>query len=202
MTPLLAVLALASGGWWSEGGEKIWAENGRIFIKADNPAVPGGAVATVWFRQPHPADFQLDVDAHVISSTIGANNINLFFCYTDPAGRPLEETRETRRNAEYDLYHKLNGYIVTFLNDAGTARVRMRRNPGFQLMNEVHRGQCRAGETYHLRVVKRGGAIEFWVDGEKMLEGRDPQPLGEGLLGLRTYRTYLWWDNLKVSRRP
>src|SRR5215467_1632664 len=65
--------------WWVEGGERVWVEDGRLHVKADNPKLPGGGVATVWCRVPHPANFQLDVDAHVISSSIDANNINLFF---------------------------------------------------------------------------------------------------------------------------
>jgi len=186
------------GRWWAEGGKNVRVEHGRLYVDANDPDTPGGGVATVWYKSPHPGDFELEVDAHVISSAIGANNINLFFSYSDPAGTPLEETRAARRNAEYNLYHRLNGYIVTFLNDAGRARVRIRRNPGFHLLNETFHGECRQGVTYHLRVTKLKGEISFWVDGERLLSAQDPHPLEGGLLGLRTFRTSLWWDNLRV----
>ena len=181
--------------WWVEGGDRVWVEDGRLHVDADR------SVATVWCRTPHPPDFQLDLDAHVVSSSVDANNINLFFSYSDPAGRPLEETRESRRTAGYDLYHKLSGYIVTFLNDtqAEKARVRIRRDPGFHLLAEKFGGECRAGVTYHLRAIKRGGHIAFQVDGREVLKAEDSNPLGAGLLGLRTYRTNLWWDNVRVS---
>ena len=181
--------------WWVEGGDRVWVEDGRLHVDADR------SVATVWCRTPHPADFQLDLDAHVVSSSVDANNINLFFSYSDPSGRPLEETRESRRTAGYDLYHKLSGYIVTFLNDteAEEARVRIRRDPGFHLLAEKFGGECRAGVTYHLRAIKRGGHIAFQVDGREVLKAEDSNPLGAGLLGLRTYRTNLWWDNVRVS---
>src|SRR5512146_2581250 len=105
--------------WWVEGGERTWIEDGRLHLKAD-PAAKGtpGGVATVWYRSPHSADFEAELDAHVVSSSLDANNINLFFNYTDPAGVPLEQTKDSRQSAEYALYHKLNGYIITFLNDA------------------------------------------------------------------------------------
>jgi hypothetical protein len=48
-------------------------------------------------------------------------------------------------------------------------------------------------------VVKRKGEITFFVDGEKMLAATDPHPLGVGLIGLRTYRTSLWWDNIRAT---
>jgi hypothetical protein len=196
--------------WWTEGGETHWIEAGRLHMKADNPKIEGGGAATAWWRLPHPADFDLTLDAHVVSSSIEANNINLFFCYSDPAGKPLFDTRESRRTADYNLYHQLNGYIVTFLNDAkgeggrnqdgsAKARVRIRRNPGFQLLNETFTKQCRAGVTYQLSLSKRGGHIRFAVDGETLLEADDPEPWQGGLLGLRTYRTFLWWDNLRLT---
>jgi hypothetical protein len=188
--------------WWTEGGERVRVENGRLRMSADNPKVPGGGVATAWYRAPHPADFELELDAHVISSSLDANNINLFFNYSDPSGAPLEETRATRRYAEYALYHKLSGYIVTFLNDpdaaTGKARVRIRRNPGFHLLAETRAYHCRPGRTYRLKLAKQGGRIRFAVDGQELLEATDPDPLGGGYFGLRTYRTDLWWDNIRL----
>lgn len=199
--------------WWVEGGERVWVEDGRLHVKAD-PAGKGsaGAVATVWHRAVQPGDFDLELDAHVVSSSADANNINLFFGYTDPSGFPLEQTKHLRKNAAYSLYHQLNGYIVTFLNDAEgaggkaadgstKARVRIRRNPGFKLLAETFAYHCRPGVTYHLRLVKRGGEIRFAVDGKELLRATDPEPLGPGYFGLRTYRTWLWWDNIRLRPR-
>src|SRR5688572_25702249 len=133
--------------WWSEGGERTWVEDGRLQVRADAPGKPGGGVSTVWCRRLLPADFELELDAHVVDSSTGVNNINLFFCYTDPSGRPLEATRDTRRSADYNLYHKLNGYIATFVQEAGAARIRLRRNPGFNLLSERREGESRARVT-------------------------------------------------------
>ena len=194
-----------SGGmsrWWSEGGERVWVEDGRLRVWADAPAIAGGGVATVWSRRPLPADFELEVDAHVVSSSTGVNNINLFFCYADPAGRPLEETRDARRSADYNLYHQLNGYIATFVREAGAARIRLRRNPGFNLLVEQRGGETRAGVTYRLTLRKQGGEIVFSIDGREMARASDPTPWGGGLFGLRTFRTNLWWDNVRVRPLP
>ena len=185
-------------GWWSEGGERVWVQDGRLHVWADAPLVAGGGVATVWSRRPLPADFELEVDAHVVSSTTDVNNINLFFSYSDPAGRPLEETRESRRSAAYPLYHQLNGYIATFVKEAGAARIRLRRNPGFKLLVEQRGGDTRAGVTYRLTLRKQGGEISFCIDGREMARATDPNPLSGGLFGLRTFRTNLWWDNVRV----
>lgn len=188
--------------WWAEGGERTWVEDGRLQVWADAPEQPGGGVATVWCRRPLPAEFELEIEAHVVSSASQANNINLFFCYSDPGGRPLEETRDQRRSADYALYHPLNGYIVTFLNDQGRARARLRRCPGFALLDERHEGECRSGVTYRLKVRKQGGAIVFSVDGRELVRATDPAPWTGGLFGVRTFRTRLWWDNVRVRALP
>ncbi|MFB3830041.1 MAG: DUF1961 family protein [Bryobacteraceae bacterium] len=199
---LILALATQLADWWVEGGERVWVEDGRLHMRADNPKTPGGGVCTVWNRAPHPGDFELEMDAHVVSSSTNANNVNLFFSYSDPAGAPLETTREARSSAEYGLYHKLNGYIVTFLNDtesnSGKARVRIRRNPGFRLLAETFTYHCRRGQTYHLRLTKRGGDIRFAVDGRELLRATDPEPLAGGHFALRTFRTWLWWDNVRM----
>lgn len=195
--------------WWVEGGEKVWIEEGRLHIKADPPEAGPGYVCTVWCKEVFPADVRIEFDTHVMASEIEANNINFFFCYSDPTGTPLFDTRHTREDAGYKKYHGLNGHIITFLNDfqhngglnpdgSTKARVRMRRCPGFNLMTQTYTGHCRKGVTYHCTITKKGGALAFAVDGKTVLEGVDPAPLGGGLIGLRTFRTHLWWDNIKV----
>ena len=182
-------------------------------MKAENGRTKGRGAATAWWNLPLPADFVLELDAEVISSPSKVNNINLFLCYSDPSGIALHETRETRQSADYNLYHQMNGYIITFLNDAAAeggrnengstkARVRIRKNPGFRLLKETFTKSCRAGVVYRLKVTKKGGTIRFSVDCETLLEVEDEQPWSGGLMGLRTFGTYLWWDNIRVEAVP
>jgi hypothetical protein len=170
-----------------------------------------GFAGTVWTDCVLSGDVRVEVDAHIVGSHQGVNNINLFLFYSDPSGRPLEETRASRASGDYRLYHDLNGYIVTFLQDwpdqrqvdsQGNpyARIRLRRCPGFQLMSENHACQCREGVTYHLVFTRQGGKLTFAVDGNVLGEAADAEPFKEGRLGFRTYRTELWWDNLRVTR--
>ena len=135
-------------GWWAEGGEKVWVEDGKLYVRAN----AGGEiardrsnvqnyVATVWNKTRFPGNIRIEFDVHVVAAAQGHNNINFFFLYSDPSGKPLYETRASRANADYKFYHSLNGYIVTFLQGKGKqikyhpdgspkARFRMRRcNP-------------------------------------------------------------------------
>ncbi len=195
--------------WWVEGGQKVWVEEGRLHVRAD-PADgnDAGHVATVWCREPIAGDVRVQFDARVISSRGDSNNINFFLLYSDPQGRPLEETADERADADYGHYHDLNGYIFTFLNsrheDAGPdgppARIRIRRCPSFTLLAEHYAYHCRAGHTYRFEIVRQKSTLSIHVDGQKLLEANDPHPHTAGLIGLRTFRTELWWDNIRVER--
>lgn len=202
-----------SHDWWVEGGERVWVEEGRLYVKADpEDENDPRYVATVWCRTPISGDVRIEMKAHAIDSSVGANNINVFFFYSDPSGKPLFETRGDRSDAAYRYYHDLNGYIITFLRDRHQeegltpdghphARFRLRRCPGFELVDETFDPMgVKTGQTYELTITRRDGVITFAVNGENYLEWEDEDPLQEGLLGLRTFRTDLWWDDIRVVR--
>ncbi len=192
--------------WWAEGGVRVWVENKRLRTDAD-PDEPGrvpGIGLTVFNRQVFSGDLRVEFDVHVISSSINANNMNFLLFTSDPEGRPLEETRETRKDGTYSLYHNLNGYIFTFVNernDRPEARFRFRRCPGFELLSETFALEARVGSTYHIAISRKGNRLAIAVDGKEILSAIDEaEPWREGLIGLRTFRSDLWWDNFKITR--
>jgi hypothetical protein len=200
--------------WWSEGGVRVWVEDERLHVDAE----PGGTrsdrrpglCATVWCKQQFDGDVKIECDAHVLRSDIDVNNINFFIHFSDPGGAALYDTRDLRPEAGYGHYHQMTGNIITFLSDVGEesmkmpaserpARIRIRHCPGFELLAEEFTHHCRKQRTYHITITKRGGQLSFDVDGKTLLETEDPAPPAGGLFGLRTFRTYLWWDNVKVT---
>ncbi|MEX0715565.1 MAG: DUF1961 family protein [Planctomycetaceae bacterium] len=194
--------------WWVEGGQSVRVEDGRLHVAADPPAGEKGHVATVWCKQPIDGDVRITCAAHVVSSSVEANNINFFLFYSDPSGKPLEETAPQRADADYRDYHELHGYIVTYLNggredadsDNPRARIRIRRCPGFELLEETFAHHCEAGRTYRFEIVRQGKRLTVRVDGKKLLEAEDLEPHRSGHFGLRTFRTRLWWDDIRVER--
>lgn len=197
--------------WWVEGEVEAWTQDGRLYVDADSEGTGVGSVATLWCRQPIAGDVKVEFDAQVVSSRVAANNINTLLFYSDPSGQPLEETRQDRADGAYRHYFDLNGYIFTFVRDypgeaapyadpSRKARYRMRRCPGFNLVAEAFEGRSEPGVTYHITIEKRGGQITYSVNGKTILTAQDDNPLQSGLLGLRTFRTKLWWDNVRVTR--
>jgi hypothetical protein len=199
-------------GWWVEGGEHVAVRDGRLHVRADGDG-PGNRVCTVWLDRVFAGDLRVELDAHVLASRRRVNNINFFFLYSDPSGVPLRQTAPTRADAAYGSYHDLDGYIITFLQDLRSSderwpdgtpkgRVRLRRCPGFQLVDEVFDYHCRRGVTYRLTVTRRGDRLSYAVDGVVLAHMEDPDPLAAGSLGLRTFGTELWWDRIIVTELP
>ena len=190
--------------WWVEGGQEVWVEEGRLHVRANPPAdAQEGYAATVWHRTPIEGDVRIEMQAHVLASEPGVNNINTFLFYADPEGRPLYQTRHERADANYGYYHDLDGYIVTFLatmqDGDAMARTRLRRCPGFELIHEtLHPMGVHEGQTYHLVFTRIGDTLSVEANGENVGEMTDPERHERGLLGLRTFRTYLWWDEIRV----
>jgi hypothetical protein len=195
-------------GWWMEGGEDYFVENGRLHIKSDPSTERApGYVATVWNEKKFSGDVRVEFDAHVTASSLDVNNINFFLLYSHPApDSTLYETRNTRADGGYGYYHELNGYIFTFVqsdesDESNNARFRMRRCPGFELIDENHAFESRPGKTYHVSITRRGDNLSYAVDGTAYLQATDEKyNWTDGLMGVRTFHTDLWVDNLRVTR--
>lgn len=186
--------------FWSEGCEAV-IQNGRLFVDADTA---GYRCSSVWFDKEFSGNISVEFDAHIVSSSDTANNVNFFFMYSDPSGQHLRQSAHKRESGLYRLYHDLNGYIFTNVTNGNVeVRYRLRDNPGFKLVSETFTGENRAGETHHIKIVKINDRFQYWVDGKNILDVVDDKhnPVHErGLMGLRTWHTSLWIDNLLVKR--
>jgi len=200
-------------GWWVEGGQSVYIDKGHLKINANPTAKKGpGYVATVWLNKEFSGNIQIQFDARVVSSNDDANNINFFLYYTHPGmGATLYGTRNLRLDGLYSHYYDLNGYIFTFVNDTfvnpanprkNQARFRMRRCPGFELIDQHITYNSRQGETYHITITKRGKDLSYAVDGTVYLRATDDKyDWIKGYIGFRTFDSDVWFDNLTV-RRP
>jgi hypothetical protein len=192
-------------GWWHEGSKAVRIEKGRLRADAnlDNNGEDYGA-STVWLDKTFGGNIRVEFEAHVLTSDGDKNNINFFFLFSDPSGRPLLQTQNERADGQYGKYHKLNGYVFTFLanGNPNEARFRMRDDPGFNLLQENFAYECRQNKTYDITITKMGNRITYAVDGTVYLEFVDEAANPEhksGIIGFRTWHTDLWWDNLKVT---
>jgi rhamnogalacturonan endolyase len=197
--------------WWIEGTKNVSLKNGRLFTDADGNDAED-RVCTVWCKVPVEGNVAIEYSAEVISSKEEYSNINFFFKYSDPKAESMIINCKKRSDGAYQYYHNLNGYIVTFLNNprdksdslanpdgSRKARMRLRRCPGFRLVNETHDYVIKTGKKYDFKITVINGKIDFYVDGKKYLSWSDPEPLTGGYIGVRTFASCIAWDDVKVT---
>ena len=186
--------------WWSEG-DVGRIKDGRLFVDADKDSL---GVSTVWLDREFSGDVRVEFDAHIVSSRDTANNINCFLFYSDPRGRDLRASKEDRASGAYKYYHSLNGYIFTYLANGNPeeARVRLRFNPGFELLDENFGYECKTGTTYRVQITRKNNHFEYRVNGKELTNTVGKQAVSHeaGLFGFRTWHTCLWWDNLVITQ--
>ena len=172
--------------WRFDGRGRVWAEDGRLQMAAD------GFESTAWFTEEIEGDVVIQYQAHILDP-VNRNNINLFFMATAPDGGDVLDVPLT---GNYPEYHELPNYIWTFTS----GHTRLRRDPGFELLSEDKETLPIPHKTYELTLVIRDGGIRCYIDGLLIHSYDDPQPHHRGKLAFRTFRTRLWWDNLRIYR--
>ena len=190
-------------GWWVEGGLGTWIQDGRLHANAD----PGNdqsllTYVRVMFDHQLSGDLHIEFDAHVVSSVNKRNNLNSVILLSDPNGTPLRDTAMSRSQLDSTNLAALNGYQFNYVNDihvAGIeARMRLRRQPGYEEMAMIRDYHAKIGVTYRMKIIKKGARLSFWVDGVEYIRVEDQNPWRQGVFGLITWRSNVWWDNLLI----
>ena len=192
--------------WWYEGSKAVYIEDGHLCADANlDHNGEDYEASTVWLNKIFTGDLRVEFDAHILASDGDKNNINFFFLFSDPSGAPVSQTKDERADGKYGKYHKLNGYVFTFLANGNPDKVRFRfrYDPGFKLLQERFAYECKQNKTYHITITKKDNRITYAVDGtiylDKILDNTSLKH-ESGIIGFRTWHTDLWWDNLKITR--
>lgn len=192
------------GEWKVEqmAGGTVRADNGTLVIE-------DSAGCTVWLRRKLTAPVEISYDVTVVSRGgphDRVSDVNCFWMATDPQvpdGCPF--AGGIGRTGKFEDYDSLRTYYVGMGGNANST-TRFRRYagdgtkpllPGYDLAGP--RVLLSANRTYHVRVVARDGAAEFWRDGEKIFAFRDPAPLTSGWFAFRTVMSHLEIRNFRVT---
>jgi hypothetical protein len=178
------------GGWW--------AEDNKLFVD-DLTSDPSGM--TIWIREEMPADIFIEYSAEVVPPQ-KAGNINFFFAAKTKDGGYIPDARFT---GAYDQYHAEGEmHILTFTGKNDAMKIpgwsRVRRNPGFNLISEDLSFTTVISTPYKIQIQKLGENIKVWINGNMIHDVDSSNPLGEGCIGFRTWRTKLYFEDIKVYK--
>ena len=180
--------------WIVEGNSEVKVADGALRVRGTDPRATN--VATIWYRPELPADVVVRFRAEAVPpADKNAANLNLFLHARELDGTPVR----FGRSGAYKEYHAIPNYIVTLTGGCRPGWSRARRNPGFNLLNHVET-RSEVGKEYRIAVTIHEGRLRYYVDGVKIHDVRDPEPLDGGRFGIRTWSTSGWWDDVEIGR--
>ena len=195
-----------------EGSAKIYFENGKMRMKNALSADLGQKSNFVyWCPEDFPSDIMIEWDFKPIEEPGLAI---MFFSARGCNGEDLFDKSLTPRDGQYNLYHSgdINAYHVSYFRRKwDTERhfhtCNLRKSKGFYLVAQGADPipNCEdVMDSYHIRVTKKDGKIEFAIDGLTVFSWQDNgreygDVLGGGKIGFRQMAPMVGeYSNLKV----
>jgi hypothetical protein len=172
-----------------EGSElaKHWNNTGGSYTVRDGKLrVQGARNRPLWLRRTLPRDVRIEFDVRS-NSPEGDIKVEVF-------GDGVSKATEASYTATSYVVifggwgNKLN--VLARLDEHGDDRVVGKTRKVVQ------------GQTYHMKIERRGATIAAWVDGEPLASMTDPDPLegpGHDHFAFNNWQAELWFDNLVIS---
>jgi hypothetical protein len=172
------------GATWNNTGAEYRIADGRLNVSnaRNHP---------LWLRRRLPRDVVVDVDV-MSRSPEGDLKIEL---YGDGVSFDPDGNR-------YDP----SGYIFVFGGWQNSLSIIGRLGEHEDAVKVSRpKPQVEPGRTYHWTIARKGGQLEWKIDGQPFLSWTDKEPLGgehHEYLGVNDWQTDIYFDNLRIRPAP
>ena len=167
------------GDDWHNTGGGYAIRNGQLRVE-------GARNKPLWLRRTLPHDVRIEVDAKS-DSPDGDIKVEVF-------GDGVSKAEKASYTA--------TSYVVIFGGWKNSLNVlaRMDEHAENRAVGEAYK--VVPGQTYHMKIERRGATITAWVDDRKLVSMTDPDPLagpGHDHFGFNNWQAPLTFDNLRVN---
>lgn len=176
--------------WVLEATEAdVEVKDGKLFI------TDYGIGATLWYKDEFPKDIVVRYSARAEKGMPNNKlNFNLITHARENDDSILKIGTEAKRNGAYVQYHQFPNYLSTLT----FKHSRLRKNPDFNLLSNSGVSSVE-NQIYHFVHTIQQGHIRYYLNGTKIHDFKDADPLNGGLFALRTWNTKAWWDNIEIG---
>jgi hypothetical protein len=174
--------------WFNTGGPYRIEGGALVFSRAHNHPL--------WLQRPLPDDVQIDFDV-TGRTPDGDLKVEVF-----GDGKSFEDDESVKR----DLQYTASGYVFIYggWNNRLSTLVRQREHAwqyerGVPARQDAH---VVPGQRCHWTITRRGGHLDWSVDGQPFLSWDDPQPLkgpGHDRFAFDGWESEVSFDNLKIT---
>lgn len=182
--------AVGPGGFFDDFnrddlGEDWHNTGGRYRIVDGQLNVQGARNRPLWLRRRLPRDVRIEFDVRS-ESPQGDIKVEVF---GDGSSRATSES------------YTATSYVVIFGGWNNTLNIIARMDEHAEDRAVGPRRPVERGQTYHMRIERRGDTITAWVDDEELATMTDPDPLegrGHDHFAFNDWEADLYFDNLRI----
>ena len=142
----------------------------------------------LWLRKALPRDVAIEVDV---------------WAETDVGDLKVELFGDGRSHAKNKGAYRATGYVAIFGGWNNSKSILARKNEhGKELVIDRTRRRVEKARTYHWKIVRQGGVVEWFIDGASFLRYEDPRPLegpGHRYFAFNNWQSPSRFDNLSIT---
>lgn len=170
---------------------------------------------TVWRKEKLTSDVVIEYDACIVNEgkeCDRTSDLNCFWLASDPKAKDVFERLSWRGGVFLKTYSMQLYYMGYGGNYNGTTRFRRydgndlavdsaELRPGIlkEYTDSAH--MIKPNHWYHIKIMQKDGRVQYFIDGERLVNYLDPHPLTEGWFGFRTTWSRMRVTNFKVTKQ-
>ncbi len=172
----------------------------KVSFSGDTAEIIAPKGLTLWRNEKMSGNVTIEYDACVLDQKEGdrLSDLNCFWMASDPKFPDNIRKREKWRNGVFLNCYSLQLYYLGYGGNSNST-TRFRRYDGNEngvtdvnqrpkILKEYTDPEnlLKPNHWYHVKIMNRGNHIEYFIDGKRLVDFRDPEPLTSGWFGFRT----------------
>lgn len=186
-----------------------------VTFSGDTAEITAPKGLTLWRKEKMNGRTVIEYDAQVVTGREGdrLSDLNCFWMSSDPAAPDIWHNASRRGGVFANCYGLRLYYMGYGGNYNSTTRFRRYTGDARGIAEAQYRPAIlreytdsahllTPGKWYHIRITSDGCGTQYYIDGERLVDYRDPEPLTEGWFGFRTTLSRTRITNFSYTCEP
>lgn len=187
----------------------------KLSFKGDTAEITAPKGLSLWRKEKMSGQTTIEYDAQVVTEAPGdrLSDLNCFWMASDPKAADVWQHLKQRGGTFVNCYALQLYYMGYGGNHNSTTRFRRYTGDERGITDAAMRPAIikeytdsahllKPGKWYHIKITTDGLRTQYFIDGKRLVDFRDPQPLTEGWFAFRTTLSRTRITNFSYTCRP